>query len=151
MKSNVDIYRAYYEAAWADPPASLLEASERYFSDDFQTLAPDGSVQMDRAQFIGLSGLLFSAFEDFEGVVSDYHEEGETVVVSSHFEGTHTGDLDLSMMGLGVIPASGKKIIWPDTGTTWRFRGEKIASIQDIEEGGIAQFLAPLGVTLPPA
>lgn len=59
--------------------------------------------------------MLFTAFKDFNWVRSDLRQEGDSVIMSGHFEGTHTGDLDLSAMGAGVIPASGKMIVWPET------------------------------------
>jgi len=38
-----------------------MEASERYLADDFQTLDKDGSVQMNREQYMGLAQPLFPA------------------------------------------------------------------------------------------
>lgn len=148
MSSNLDLYHEYYEASWADPPASLMAANEKYLADEFQTLDLDGNVQMIRAQYLGMVHLLQSAFEDFKTVVSDARQEGDNVILTSHFEGTHTGDLDLSALGMGVIPGSGKRIIWPEASTKWRFKDGKIASIQANDgNGGMGPFLAALGVT----
>ena len=106
---------------------------------------------MNREQYLGLVQLLTSSFKDFETVVSDAHEEGDNVIVTSHFEGTHTGDLDLTAVGAGVIPASGNKIVWPEASTKWKIEGGKIASIQaNNDSSGLGPFLAALGVT-PPA
>ena len=152
MSSNLDIYRAYHEAAQANPPSSNMEAIKTYLADDFQSLDIDGNVQMNREAYMGLVQLLFSAFEDFKTVFGDVREEGDSVFVSSHFEGTHTGDLDLSALGMGVIPASGKRIVWPQASTKWGFEGGKIASIQANDAaGGLGPFLAALGVTPPSA
>jgi len=79
-----------------------------YLSDDFQSLDKDGNVVENKEAQVGLTQLLVAAFEDFKSVYSDVREEGDSVIVSYHFEGMHTGDLDLSAMGLGIIPASGK-------------------------------------------
>jgi hypothetical protein len=88
----------------------------------------------------------------FKAVYSDLREEGDSVIVSYHFEGTHTGDFDLSAIGLGVIPASGKKIIWPEASSYFKIEGDKIVSIKPYgDSGGMESFLAPLGVTLPSA
>ena len=148
MSSNLDVFQAYFEASRANP----IEAIKRYLADDFQSLDIDGSVQMNREAYMGLVQLLHSAFKDLETVLSDVREEEDNVFVSSHFEGTHTGDLDLSAMGMGVIPASGKRIVWPQAETKWGFEGGKIASIQaNSETGGLGPFLAALGVTPPAA
>jgi hypothetical protein len=52
--------------------------------------------------------LLAASFEDFKWVLRDLREADDGVLMSGHFEGMHTGDLDLSAMGAGVITASGK-------------------------------------------
>ncbi len=69
---------------------------------------------MDKQAYIGTAHQFVSAFTDFKWVLSDLREEGGSVIMSGHFEGKHTGDFDLSALGLGVIPASGKMIVWPE-------------------------------------
>ena len=152
MGKNLETYNTYRAASEANPPASYLEAEEKYLSDDFQVLGMDGEVQMNKEAYMGMGTLLFASFPDFNAVIHDVQEEGDSVLVRSHFEGTFTGDLDLSAMGLGVIPASGKKIVWPEATTKWKFKGDQIASLQEMDEnGGIGPFLAALGVTPPGA
>lgn len=150
MGSVLDIYETFYEEAWSNPPASVTEANMKYLSDDFQSLDKDGNVLMDKQAYIGMAQLLGSAFEDFQTVRSDVREEGDSVILTFHWEGTHTSDLDLSAMGMGVIPASGKKIVWPEDSVAFKIRGDKIVSIKPYGDGGgIETFLAPLGVKLP--
>lgn len=150
MTSNLDFIRTYFDVASADPPVSIMEAAEKYFSDDFQNLDKDGNVVMDKQAYLGIGQHMFAAFPDIKFVYSDLRPEGDGVIVKGHWEGTHTGDFDLSAMGMGVIPASGKKIVWPDGDSKWKAEGDKIVSIQDLT-GGIEELLAPLGVTPPSA
>jgi hypothetical protein len=92
------------------------------------------------------------SLEDYDYVVSDIREEGDEVILTGHFEGTHTADLDLSALGLGVIPASGKRIVWPEWSNKVTVEGDKIARMQPHGEGGgIEAFLAALGVSPPSA
>lgn len=152
MSSKLDVYKAYYDASWANAPSSNVEAVETYFSDDFQNLDKDGNVVMNKEAYVGLVQLLFAAFKDFTYVRSDLREEGEGVIVSGHFEGTHTGDLDLSALGVGIIPASGKKIVWPEASTAFKVSDDKIVSIKPYgDSGGVEAFLAALGVKAPAA
>lgn len=152
MTTKLDVYKAFIEAAWADPPSSIMEANMAYLSDDFQSFDKDGNVVMDKQAYIGMTQLLASAFNDFKIVYGDLREEGDSVIVSYHFEGTHTGDLDLSAMGMGVIPASGKKIVWPEDTSAFEIQGDKIVSIKPYgDSAGIETFLAALGVTPPSA
>lgn len=150
MSRKLDLYKEYYEAAWANPPASLAEAGEKYFSDDFQNFDADGTVLGGKEASNGLSLLLGTAFTGFKGVIGEMREEGDDVIVTSHFEGMHTGDLDLSALGLGVVPASGKNIVWPDTTNAFTIKNDQIVSIKPYgDSGGVAEFLEPLGLTMP--
>jgi predicted ester cyclase len=152
MSSKIDLYKKYYEASWSNPPSSISEANMTYLSDDFKNFDKDGNVTMNKQAYIGMGQLLAAAFEDFKVVYNDIREEGDSVIVSFHFEGTHTGDLDLSAMGMGVIPASGKKIVWPEDTIAIEIQGDKIVSIKPYGDSrGIENFLAPLGVELPSA
>jgi predicted ester cyclase len=152
MGKNLDIYNAHQKLELTNPPASIFEANEKYLSDDFQILDMEGNMQMNKEAYMGMGALLYASFPDFKSVVHDVREEGDTVKVRSNFEGTFTGDLDLSAMGMGVIPASGKKIVWPEVATEWRFTGDQIASIGAMDEnGGLGPFLAAVGVTMPGA
>jgi hypothetical protein len=152
MGSKSDVWKAYYEASWTNPPESVIEANMTYMSDDFQSLDKDGNVVMNKEAYLGLTHLLVAAFKDFKSVVNDIREEGDSVIVDYHFEGTHTGDFDLSAMGMGVIPASGKYIVWPDSTSEFKIEGDKIMSTRPYgDTGGMESFLEPLGVKLPSA
>jgi len=149
MSSNADYLRAYFDDVLSKPAEYGLEWSETHLSDDFQYLDKDGNVTMDRAGYIGLGHLLTASFNDLKFLYSDVRDEGDGVMVTSHWEGTFTGDLDLSAMGMGVVPASGKKIVWPESSSKWKVEGDKVVSIQDLSTGGIGEFLALLGVKPP--
>ncbi|MEJ2265454.1 MAG: ester cyclase [Anaerolineales bacterium] len=151
MGSKADVVRAYHDVVYSNPPASAMEAAETYLSDDFKVFDRYGNVVMDKQAYSGASQLNFAAFKGFRAVISEVREEDEGVILSFHFEGTHTGDYDLSAMGLGVIPASGKKIVWPESSSVFMVEGDKIVGIKPYgDSGGIEDFLAPLGVKLPP-
>jgi hypothetical protein len=126
MGSKADVVREYHELAYSNPPASAMEANETYLSDDFIVLDKDGNSVMDKRAYAGMNLLIFSAFKDYKAVYSDLREEAGGVILGYHFEGTHTCDLDLSAIGLGVIPASGKKIIWPEASSVFMVEGDKI-------------------------
>lgn len=152
MSSKLDVYKAYWDASWANPPSSNVEALETYLSDDFQSLDEHGNVVMNKEAYTGMVKLLFTAFNDFKYVGSDLREEGDSVIVSGNFEGTHTGDLDMSAMGMGVIPASGKKIVWPVASSEFKVDGDKIVSIKPYgDSGGMEAFFTVLGVKAPSA
>lgn len=108
MSSKVDVVRTFIDAAWSNPPSSVIEANQTYLADDFQSLDKDGGVVMNKEVYIGMAQMLLSAFTDFKWVRSDLRQDGDSVIMSSHFEGRHTGDVDLSAMGVGVIRPAAK-------------------------------------------
>lgn len=152
MSSKLDVVRTFIDAAWTNPPSSVLEANETYLADDFQSLDKDGNTQMNKEAYIGMAHLFASAFKDIKWVRSDLRQEGDSVIMSGHFEGRHTGDFDLSAMGAGIIPASGKMIIWPEASLEYKVEGNKIISEKPYGDfNGMDALLAPLGVILPSA
>ena len=148
MNSKKDVINAWVEESWRNPPASIKEAGEKYFSDDFQNVDKDGNVVGNKDAYIGLGLACATSFTGFKAVISDLQEVSDGVIMTNHFEGTHTSNFDLSAMGLGVIPPSGKKIVWADAKSKFTVEGDKITGIQEIS-GGLEWFLAPLGVKLP--
>jgi predicted ester cyclase len=129
---------------------NIVEANETYFSDDFQSVDKDGNVVMDKQGYLAFVRTMLAALPDLKWVPAEFREEGDVVIMSGHFEGTFTNDLDLSAMGTGVIPASGKKIMWPQMSVSYQVEGDKI--VKEIPYGdvsGFEDFLAPLGVKAP--
>jgi predicted ester cyclase len=84
-----------------------------HYSDDFQFTDALGNPPQDKDTFIAGGQPVRLAFPDLAYVIDNIREDGDDVVVASHFSGTFTNDLDLSAMGLGVIRATGKAIVWP--------------------------------------
>jgi predicted ester cyclase len=145
MTSNLDVVNA-----WRAVPAADVEASAAFLSDDFQNVDEDGNVVMDKESYIGMGHMLRASLPDFEFVHTALREEGDFVIMTGHFEGTLTNDLDMSAMGAGVIPASGKKIVWSEVSVKIVVEDEKIVREEPYgESGGIGAFLAPLGVKPP--
>ena len=147
MTSKLDVVKA-----WTDVPSGDLEAEAAYLSDGFQFVDQGGNVVMNKEAWVGMGQLLLASFENWDYVVTDLRQEGDFVIMTGHFQGKHTADLDLSAMGMGVIPASGKEFVWPDESTKVMVEGDKIVRLEPYgDSGGMETFLAGLGVELPSA
>lgn len=141
--SKLDVVKA-----WTD--TNDLANIEKYLSDDFRNISPKGQPQMDKKSYLGFASLLYAALPDMKYFRADLYEEGDYVIMKGHFEGTFENDLDLSAMGFGVIPANGKRVIWPESGAKVEVEGGKITSLESIGQSGEqSAFLAPLGVEMP--
>jgi predicted ester cyclase len=122
-----------------------------YLADDFKRTDEMGSPPIDRASWIAMTGPMESAFPDLALAIEDIREEGGGVVVTSRFSGTFTNDLDLSAIGLGVIPATGKAVNFPPGTDFVSFDGDKISELHGQDTGpdtGMAGLIKALGAEL---
>jgi hypothetical protein len=77
--------------------------------------------------------------------------DGGVVKVSAELKGTHSGILDLSPVGLGVTPATGKSFAMPREHGKVTIKGDKVVSwvVNRIDGGGLMGILVQLGLTVP--
>lgn len=119
MTGKLDVVKAYADAA-----ATGGEAIAAYLADDFHTIDKDGNVVLTRERFVGIGTMMRGSFPDFTFVTTSIREEDGYIIFTGHNEGTHTSDLDLSSMGVGIVPASGKKIVWPEASMKLTVEGD---------------------------
>jgi predicted ester cyclase len=147
MSSKLDFARAYTEVIGVGGDSDAIEG---FLSDDFQNFDKDGNVALTKEGLRNMGRMMQAAFTDYGFVLSELREEGDFIIMTGHFEGTHSGDLDLSAMGIGVIPARGKKIVWPKASAKLSIEGDKIVRMEPYAgAAGLKAFLAALGVELP--
>jgi predicted ester cyclase len=130
-----------------------LDDPEQYshYSDDFQYSDALGGPPQDRDTWISMGQLMRSAFPDLSLVIEDSREEGDDVVVTSHFSGTFSNDMDLSPLGLGVIPSTGKTADFPSATNQVSFENGKISKMYGLDTGreaGMAGILKAFGVDI---
>jgi hypothetical protein len=147
MSRKIDVVREY---ATSIGIGGNREALEDYFSDDFQMLDKNGSFVLNKEMLLASMQQVNHAFTDYGFVLNDVREEDDFIIMSGHFEGTHTDDLDLSATGIGVIPASGKKIVWPEASEKVTVEGDKIIRMEPYAgASGLQAWLAALDVERP--
>ena len=101
--------------------------------------------------WLGIHKNLKKAFPDL-----DYHfhvdgVDGDVTKISAELKGTHSGALDLSPIGLGVIPATDKSFATPREHGKVTCKGDKVVSwvVDKIEGGGLMGLLNQLGIAVP--
>jgi len=115
----------------------------------------DGSAEPVHLEaWMGIHKNLKKAFPNL-----DYHfhvdrvdgRDGAVVKISEELIGTHRGVLDLSLMGLGVTPATHRAFAAPCEHGRVTIKGDKVASwvIESIEGGGLTGILGQLGIAVP--
>ena len=144
MNSKMEVAKAW--AAAVAPGSNIgFDAAANLLADDFQNLDQDGNGALNKDGLLNLGRTMQAAFTDYGFVVSELSEEGDAIIIIGHNEGVHTGDLDLSAMGLGVIPASGKKIVWLAASAKLTIAGDQIKRMEPYAgPAGLKAFLAGL-------
>jgi hypothetical protein len=128
-----------------------LDAVAGYLSEDFQFSGPTPEP-VGKAKYIGLTRTLLAAFPDINFNARTAGVEGDVIKTTSQLTGTHTADLDLTPMGMGVIPPTGKSFSNPLEEGEMKVRDGKVVSweIERTDGGGLVGILAQIGVQ-PPA
>ena len=103
-------------------------------------------------KWLGLAKALRAGMPDLDFHLHTMGVEGNVVTTGTQVTGTHTADIDLTPMGFGVIPASGKSVELPHEAGKITVEGDKIVSydIDVVEGGGLMGILAQIGF-LPPS
>jgi predicted ester cyclase len=119
-----------------------------FYTGDFQVTFESGDPPIDLATWFGMGAMVQGSFPDIKEIIDDIHEEGEDVILVSHFDGTFANSLDMSAMGMGVIPATGAPVKFPTNKNRFSFEGDKIAHMHNLDTGpeaGFAGFLKAVG------
>jgi predicted ester cyclase len=138
-----EVYADAFNAGDLDTLADLL-------ADDFQFSGPVPDP-IDRDQFLVLMEVMWNAFPDLQFNTRLVDISRNVVRFTNQLAGTHTGDLDLSFMGMGVIPATGRSF------SMAREDGESVVDdgyvvsthIYPTEGAGLIAILDQLGIKVP--
>jgi predicted ester cyclase len=127
-----------------------MATAASFLADDFVLSGPVPDP-IGGEQWLGLQGLLLTAFPDWSFNLSDVQVTGNVARTTHQISGTHTGDLDLSPLGMPVIPATGKKVRLPVEHADLTFEGGKAVRLHaDVPaDGGVPGIMQQLGVQMP--
>lgn len=127
-----------------------LDALASFLAQDFQFSGPVPEP-INGPQWIGLLKAMKAALPDLNFNLRILSVDGDVVTSSNQITGTHTGDFDLSAMGIGVIPATGRSVKNSMEQGKATFKDGKVVSmhITPTEGGGLMGILKQLGVEPP--
>jgi hypothetical protein len=127
-----------------------FEKAKSYLSSDFRFSGPvPEPISADA--WMGMSASLKAAFPNLKYNFKVESVDGETAHISAELSGTHSGELDLTSMHLGVIPATGKSFKAAHEHGKAMLRDGKITSwtMEPTEGAGLMAILGQLGVKVP--
>jgi hypothetical protein len=121
-----------------------------FLSEDFRFMGPVPEP-IGGMEWIGLSKSLKRAFPDIQYNLRIDSIEGDVVRTTTQLSGTHTGELDLTAMGFGVIPATGISFSNPEEEGDAVVKGDKVISlhVKSVEGSGLMGILQKIGVEVP--
>ena len=127
-----------------------FQIAQSLLSDDFQFSGPV-PVPLSGPAWLGMSANLKAAFPNLNYQFKVESADADTVNISAELKGTHKGNLDLTPMGMGVIPPTnksfaaahehGKVVVKDGKVKTW--------ATQATEGAGLMAILGQLGIKLP--
>jgi len=106
---------------------------------------------VNSAEWLGVSASLKTAFPDLDYQFKIEGVNGNVVNTSAQLKGTHKGSLDLTALGMGVIPATNKSFVAAQEHGKATVQGDKVRSLanEPTEGAGLMAILDQLGVKVP--
>lgn len=129
--------------------AGNIKKCRSYLADNFRFSGPvPEPISAD--EWMDIVRGMWAAFPDLNYNGRIVCVQGDKVLTTTQLSGTHTGEWDLSAMGIGVVPASGKSFNNPKEDGVMTVQNGKIASyfINAKEGSGIAGILKQIGVEM---
>jgi predicted ester cyclase len=127
-----------------------LDKAGAMLTPDFQFSGPVPEPISGPA-WMGMSAALKKAFPDLNYHFKAESADGDSVSITAKLEGTHTGELDLTAMHMGVIPPTNKPFSAAKETGKAMVKGDKVSAwITDKTEGaGLMAILGQLGIQVP--
>lgn len=128
-----------------DMAASLL-------ADDF-VLRGWAEQPIDKGQFLAMQSNLLVAMPDFSYNLSDVHMEGQGIEALIQIRGTNLGNLDLTMLDIAPIQATGLAVELPQVPIRFVTENDtlKEMAMATVAGGGLSGLLQQIGGELPVA
>jgi hypothetical protein len=140
--------REIAEAFTAALDAGDFDTAASYLADNFQfsgTMMPEA---LGAQQWLGMSMALRAGIPDMSYNFTLHESDESSVRVSSRISGTHTQDLDMTGMGMGVVAPTGVAFTCGEEFSVGRVEGGKVTSIhlEQSPNSGLMDLFQQLGI-----
>jgi len=128
--------------------ADFLHYREKYL-DNFIFTGPVPKP-LNRVEFIDLNRAILKAFPDWKFNATNFKQVRDHVTCNTRISGTHTGVLELPMLGISAQPTN-KRFASPEELLTITVENGKITRVEsaNMPGGGLMGILAQVGVQVP--
>ena len=119
-------------------------------ADDFQFSGPI-PTPINRDSWLRMSASLKTAFPNLDYHFNVIGAQGDVVKTTSQLSGTHTDPFDLTVMNMGIIPATDKDFSVKVEKTKVTVKDNKVTSwaVERTDGAGLSAILDQLGVKVP--
>ena len=139
-----EVVRAFFNALNTSGP----EAAAKYLADSYETETPP-TPPLSKEQWIGSQKMFLAGFPNLHETFEVQSVDGNLVRGINRVAGTHSGDLDLSGMGIGIVPTTGKRAKAVVSVTHVVDDGKIISTKgEPVDNMGLENVLAQLGIEL---
>jgi len=127
-----------------------FDKAKSLLTDDFMFSGPIPEP-VNGPEWLGVSKSLKAAFPDLDYQFKIESVNGNVVNITAQLKGTHKGNLDLTAMGMGVIPPTNKSFAATQEHGKVTVQGDKIKSLanEPTEGAGLMAILGQLGIKVP--
>ena len=127
-----------------------FEKAKSFLSNDYRFSGPVPEP-INAETWLVINKNLKKAFPNLDYQFHVDGVDGDVTKISAELKGTHSGVLDLSPIGLGVIPATNKSFAAPRENGKVTCKSDKVTSwvVDKIEGGGLMGILTQLGIAVP--
>src|SRR5579872_6492305 len=127
-----------------------IDMAAQYLADDF-VLRGWTEQTIDKSQFLAMQSNLLAAMPDFSYNLSDVYSAGQGVEALIQVRGTNLGDLDLTMLDIAPIQATGLAVELPQVPARFVTESDTVKemAIETIAGGGLSGLLQQIGGELP--
>jgi hypothetical protein len=143
--NEIDLVKAGLKSIEA---SDFLHYREQY-SDNFIFSGPVPKP-LSRVEYIDLMRAVLKAFPDWKFNASNFKQVRDHVTCNTHITGTHTGVLELPMLGINAQPTN-KHFASPEELLTVTVENSKITRVEsdNLPGGGLMGILSQIGVQIP--
>lgn len=128
-----------------------IKKASSLMADNFKLSDPDYK-NVSKELWLKFQFAIKEAFPDGSFNLQKIEEEGKILTIHYQLTGTHRGDLDLTFMGMPIIPATFKPIKLPPEFAICKIKDGKIATMDIYPDkkngGGIPGILKQIGATV---
>lgn len=123
----IELVKLYFAAL----DSADMRHAEVYLADQYQ-LVDFLTQPLDKNGMLDMLGLFKQSMPNLKHSLSNIRMEANVVKLTVQLSGTNSAPLDLTSLGIGIVPRSQKFLIFPNADYEFTVVGDKITTERDV-------------------